>query len=462
MPPPRFQVERDPDFRLMLPFDKNYQIVRGESHSLPWEKLEIVENGINNIKVNDIVLVPTIDHGINYALVWQIRVPESAFPRERYALIVWYFPIGSLHPRNPEFLQFWTHCIHDQATIIPMCLINSRLPDELRHEFCNNPDLAENKWRIRPSDRLEFAYLFSFDNKLIHFEDRKTTNLFNHDIPLINAMEIVPDHVGLTFPRFEKLPTEVRMMIWDLSVDARTCVVYPRWYGSGPPYVRIQLHIPPLPKTLFVCHETLDYFQKNYTPLKCARFTDRSHGATFINFRRDTIVLHDAVNMSKSDITTIGILDCFVHAFQRILPHCRIHNLVLTQYYYQQSSLWEDLRCNEFFRDLKSLGFVKNYPVEQNKEQRYPSHLEIIPCVLEKVAVMHVRCETGKCQYQSRGIGLDLPHLYCCFDSKKKDSKFEACKELYEANLFGGHPDMERISSVFLMKYPNRSCFYNW
>lgn len=249
------------------------------------------------------------------------------------------------------------------------------------------------------------------------------------------------------------------MMIWDLGIEARTCTVYPRWYErNGTKFVWIQLHIPDPPKALFTCRESYEIFRSKYKALPASKFGvsgDASNVDVFIDFRRDNIFLHEPIHLhvGERDLKDPNsIVNFFVKPFKVIQPDCRIHNLVLGQRYYHESNIWETLRYDEFFCDLETLGFVKNYPASWNIfDEEYGPDCEIIPCVLGEGTVMSVSCETGNCRYQSRGPGLDIPHLYYCFKSMKKEAPpNQPCQKIYEALVFGSHPKLESIRSVIL------------
>lgn len=164
MPSEYFRVEYDPEYRVQFPYiGLHPPVFFGQSHEPSWEHLDLCENTTNNIRIGDIVKISTIEHGIQYALVWEIRKRTL----KQYALVVWY---ASINSRVDD--ELWTHFITRQATIIPLHLINDCLSDELRHEFCNNlclnsDDLGyKGKWM---KGLEEFYDDYRFDPEMVCF-----------------------------------------------------------------------------------------------------------------------------------------------------------------------------------------------------------------------------------------------------------------------------------------------------
>jgi hypothetical protein len=119
------------------------------------------------------------------------------------------------------------------------------------------------------------------------------------------------------FPMFSRLPVELRLHIWELTVEPRTVEV--RVFGSHTihidytkkrePYPRL-FSSTPAPATLHTCREARDHLQKNYQQA----FADLAiiNGAP-----RDTERKYIWTNL---DIDTISIDDTRFECFESVAP----------------------------------------------------------------------------------------------------------------------------------------------
>ncbi|KAE9365510.1 hypothetical protein N431DRAFT_447159 [Stipitochalara longipes BDJ] len=108
--------------------------------------------------------------------------------------------------------------------------------------------------------------------------------------PLCLQCVQLSNHTDKTFPKFDKLPVEVRCMIWHLATSKPNNIPLVNYFNQQPAVA--QWH---LPGVLLACHESRKETQKFYTKVTEQRLV-HWHSEVFSRISIRTIYINFAVD----------------------------------------------------------------------------------------------------------------------------------------------------------------------